>query len=355
MRRAPRHLSHFQQIGDDCTMKKLNLGILDQSQIGEGRTAHDALRETTELAQTAEKLGYGRFWMSEHHASLALAHSSPEIMIAHVAAATVSIRVGSGGVMLPHYSAYKVAENFRLLEALHPGRIDLGLGRAPGGMPLATRALNEGKTYHYDHYPEQVSDLIDYFHGPLGSDHRFAGLQASPPVETMPEMWLLGSSGESAKFAARLGTAYGFAQFFGAPGGEEAVRHYKAHFRPSRILDEPHALIAVLAICAETEAEANELATSTDLFFLRLERGLELNNLPSVRTALDYPYTEYDLERIKLARQRRIVGTPKQVADALREHAERYAADELLIVSPIHDPEARRRSYALIAEACGLV
>src|SRR5690606_3468718 len=177
--------------------------------------------------------------------------------------ATTSIRVGSGGVMLPHYSAYKVAENFRLLEALHPGRIDLGLGRAPGGMPLATRALNEGKTYHYDHYPEQVSDLIDYFHGPLDSDHRFAGLQASPPVSTMPEMWLLGSSDESAKIAARLGTSYGFAQFFGAPGGEEAVRHYKAHFRPSRLAPEPHALIAVLAVCAETEAEANELAMST--------------------------------------------------------------------------------------------
>ena len=336
-------------------MAKLTLGILDQSHIGEGRTPQDALRETTRLAQQAEKLGYGRYWMSEHHASPALAHSSPEIMIAHVAAATSSIRVGSGGVMLPHYSAYKVAENFRLLETLHPGRVDLGLGRAPGGMPLATRALNEGKTYHYDHYPEQVADLIDYFHGPLDAAHRFAGLQASPPASTMPELWLLGSSDESAKIAARLGASYGFAQFFGAPGGEEAVRHYKASFRPSRLADKPRALIAVLAVCAHTEAEANELAMSTDLFFLRLEKGLELASLPSVRTALDYPYTEFDLERIRLARQRRIVGTPAQVAASLAAHAERYDADELLIVSPIHDPEARRRSYRLIAEACGIV
>lgn len=331
----------------------LKLGILDQSQIGEGRTAADALHETTRLAQEAEKLGYGRFWMSEHHGNRALAHSSPEILIAHVAAATRSIRVGSGGVMLPHYSAYKVAENFRLLEALHPGRIDLGLGRAPGGYPLATRALNEGKTYHYGQYPEQISDLIDYFHDTT-ADHRFAGLFAAPSVASSPDIWLLGSSDESARIAAQLGTAYGFAQFFGTPGGAAAIRDYRARFKPQRLGDKPRALAAVLAICADSEEEANELALSTDLFFLRLEKGLELPFFPSVQTAKDFPYTEYDLESLKRGRQRRIVGTPDRVREALEMLAEEFDADELLVVSPIHDFEKRIASYRLIAEACGL-
>lgn len=331
----------------------LKLGILDQSQIGEGKTASEALSETTRLAVEAEKMGYYRFWMSEHHGSRSLAHSSPEILIAHVAAATRTIRVGSGGVMLPHYSAYKVAENFRLLEALHPGRIDLGLGRAPGGRPLSTRALHEGKTYHYDQYPQQVLDLIDYFQETT-EDHRFAGLLASPSIDTHPEIWLLGSSDESARIAAMLGTAYGFAQFFGTPGGAEAIRWYKEHFRPQRLDEEPRALAAVLAICAETEEEADELALSTDLYFLGIERGTELPWFPSVETAKQYPYTELDRELIQRARQRRIVGTPERVRESLLQLADEYAADELLIVSPIHHFEKRIASYRLIAEAFDL-
>ncbi|PZD96176.1 LLM class flavin-dependent oxidoreductase [Paenibacillus sambharensis] len=330
------------------------LGVLDQSQVGEGRTASDALKETTRLAQEADKLGFSRYWVSEHHASRSLAHSSPEVLIAHLASATSRIRLGSGGVMLPHYSAYKVAENFRLLEALHPGRIDVGLGRAPGGMPIATRALQEGKYMHIDEYPQQITDMIGYLHDSLGPDHRFAGLHASPAIDTAPEMWLLGSSGESAKIAARLGLSFGFAQFFGTPGGEEAVRYYKDNFRPSPLNEKPYALAAVLAVCADTEEEANRLATSTDLFFLRLEQGLELSFFPSVETAHDYPYTEYDLQRIRMGRHRRIVGNPDQVKARLEELAEQYQADELLIVSPIHNFAARLHSYRLIAEAMKL-
>ena len=331
----------------------IKLGILDQSQIGEGKTASDALRETTLLAVEAEKMGYARFWMSEHHGSRSLAHSSPEILIAHVAAATRAIRVGSGGVMLPHYSAYKVAENFRLLEALHPGRIDLGLGRAPGGAPLSTRALHEGRTYRYDQYPQQVLDLIDYFQETT-TEHRFPGLLASPSIKTHPEIWLLGSSDESARIAAHLGTYYGFAQFFGTPGGPEAIRWYKEHFRTQRLGSEPRALAAVLAICAETEEEANELALSTELYFLGIERGFELPWLPSVETAKNWPYTELDRELIRRARSRRVVGTPGQVREGLERIAKEYEADELLIVSPIHEFAKRIASYRLIAEAFGL-
>ncbi|HZG54881.1 LLM class flavin-dependent oxidoreductase [Paenibacillus sp.] len=330
------------------------LSVLDQSHIAEGRTASDALAETTRLAQAADRLGYERYWVSEHHGMRTLAHSSPEVLLAHLGAHTERIRLGSGGVMLPHYSSYKVAENFRLLEALHPGRIDVGLGRAPGGMPLASRALQEDKRVEIDRYPEQVEDLLGYLHDALPPDHRFARLLASPSLPTAPDVWLLGSSDESARIAARQGLAYGFAQFFGVAEGERAMRIYRESFRPSPYNDAPRSLIAVLAICGDTEEEANRLALSTDLFFLRLELGLELTELPSVATAEDYPYTEYDLQRIRFARQRRFVGTPDRVKADLLAAGERFGTDEFMIVSPIHDPAARIRSYELLADAFGL-
>jgi len=256
--------------------------------------------------------------------------------------------------MLPHYSPYKVAENFRLLEALHPGRIDVGLGRAPGGMPIASRALQEGKVVDIDRYPVQVADLIGYLHDELPEGHPFARLKAAPVIDTAPDVWLLGSSDESARIAARMGLAYGFAQFFGVTEGERAMRIYREEFRPSGRNDAPRSLAAVLVVCAETEEEANRLAMSTDLFFLRLELGLELHNLPSVDTAIDYPYTEYDLYRIRLGRERRFVGTPEKVKAALLEAGERYRTDEFMVVSPIHDPKARVRSYELLAGAFGI-
>jgi luciferase family oxidoreductase group 1 len=332
----------------------MKLSVLDQTHIAEHRTPAEALRETTALAQEADRLGYTRYWFSEHHASLALAHSSPEILIAHVAAATKRIRLGSGGVMLPHYSAYKVAENFRLLEALHPGRIDVGLGRAPGGMPLATRALQEHKYMEIDRYPQQVRDLMGYLTDSMPEDHPFASLKASPIIPTAPEVWLLGSSDESARIAASLGTGYGFAQFFGVTSGDIAMREYRESFQPSALLDKPYSLAAVLVICAETEEEANRLATSTDLFFLSLESGRLLPHLPSVETAMDYPYTELDLSRIRFSRQRIIVGTPDQVKTRMLAMQERFQADELMVVSPIHSFDARIRSYQLLAEAFGL-
>ncbi|GIQ67778.1 LLM class flavin-dependent oxidoreductase [Xylanibacillus composti] len=332
----------------------MRLGVLDQSQIAEGRTAIDALNETTKLAQVTEQLGFSRFWVSEHHASESLAHSSPEVLLAHLGAHTTSIRLGSGGVMLPHYSAYKVAENFKLLEALQPGRIDLGLGRAPGGMPIATRALQENKYVNIEQYPQQVLDILHYLHNTLPEEHRFAGLHTSPSIPSAPDVWLLGSSDESAKLAARLGLPFAFAQFFGVTGGQSAMRYYREHYQPSALYPKPQAMAAVLAICADTEEEANRLAWSTDLFFLRLEKGLELSYFPSVQTAEDYPYTEYDLMRIQQTRQRRIIGTPEQVKEALLAIQEAFQTDELLIVSPIHDFQARLHSYKRIAEACQL-
>lgn len=330
------------------------LSILDQSQIAEGRTASDALRETTELAKEADRLGYHRYWVAEHHASHALASSSPEVLIAHLAANTRRIKVGSGGVMLSHYSAYKVAENFRVLEALHPSRIDVGLGRAPGGMPISTRALQEGKISHIDNYPQQVADLIGYLNDALPEKHRFKGLTASPSISTAPELWLLGSSFGSAAIAAEIGAAYGYAQFFGVPDSEVSVQHYKERFKPSALNDAPKLLAAVYVVCADTEEEARRLASSTELFFLSIESGRLLDRFPSVETAEAYPYSDYDRMRIEAGSHRRIVGTPDQVKRRLEEMSERLGIDEMMIVTVTHDFEARLRSYRLVAEAFGL-
>jgi luciferase family oxidoreductase group 1 len=332
----------------------MKLSVLEHGHINEGRTVQDTLQETVTLAKHADELGFFRFWMSEHHGSGALSFSSPEVMIAHVASHTDRIRVGSGGVMLPHYSAYKVAENFRLLEALHPGRIDLGIGRAPGGMPIASRALNEGKSSNVQFFPQQIADLGGYFHEQLPEDHRFASLVAGPSVPTVPEVWLLGSSSEGARIAAAQGTAYAFAQFFGTPGGEEAMKHYRRHFKPSILNDKPHSMIAVSAFCAETEEAAAELARSNELFFLRLGRGLEQNSFPSLETVNNYPFTAMEMEQIRQRRSFSIVGTPDQVKDKITAMAERYEADEVIIASAIHSFQDRLRSFSLIAEAFNL-
>jgi luciferase family oxidoreductase group 1 len=328
----------------------MKLSVLDHSHVNEGRTVKDALIETVALAQEAERLGYTRFWVSEHHGSAALASSSPEILIAHLAANTERIRVGSGGVMLPHYSAYKVAENFKLLEALHPDRIDVGLGRAPGGMPIATRALQEHKRVDIDLYPQQVADLNNYLHDLNPTNHRFAGLRAFPETETIPELWLLGSSDGSARIAALQGTAYAFAQFFGA-AGDEVLQHYFAYFRPSAYNSKPKALAAVMVICSDTEEEARQLAKSNELFFLKLLSGQELGYLPSVKTATEYPYSAMEMQMIEQMRSRRFIGTPLQVKEELKRYADRLHLDELMIVSHIHDFDKRLQSYRYVAEA----
>ncbi|WP_028551391.1 LLM class flavin-dependent oxidoreductase [Paenibacillus sp. UNC451MF] len=335
--------------------KLVRLSVLDQSPIAEGSSASEALALTVRLAQETEKLGYYRFWVSEHHFTMSLAGSSPEVLISHLAARTSTMRIGSGGVMLPHYSAYKVAENFRLLEALYPGRIDLGIGRAPGGMPLSTRALQEGKASALDKYPEQIKDLIDYLHDSLPDTHAYAGLRATPVVDTSPELWLLGSSGESARLAAQYGAGFAFAQFINGYGGADEMRGYQRQFQPSVLGDKPKSLLAVFVICAETEEEANKTASSLDLRLLLFEKGRSsVIGTPSVEKAQRYPYTPYDLNRIEDNRKRMIVGTPEQVKAKLLLLAEQYRSEELMIVTITYDFEARLRSYRLLAEAFDL-
>src|SRR5262249_35753712 len=238
----------------------LRLGGLDQSPVRSGGSVSDAIHETLELAELCDRLGYHRYWLAEHHSTPGLAGSSPEVLIGQVAARTSRLRVGSGGVMLQHYSALKVAESFRVLETLFPGRIDLGIGRAPGSDQLTARALrDDGRP---DYFPQQISDLMGFLHGTLPPRHVYAPRLAMPTGPTAPEMWLLGSSDASAAVAAHFGTGFSFAHFINQDGGADVTRAYRRQFRPSQWLDTPRSSVAVFVVCADTEAEAQRLAES---------------------------------------------------------------------------------------------
>jgi luciferase family oxidoreductase group 1 len=326
------------------------LSVLDQSPVRSGGTAADAIQETLELAQVADRLGYHRYWLAEHHSTGGLAGSSPEILIGQVAARTSQIRVGAGGVMLQHYSPLKVAENFRLLETLYPGRIDLGIGRAPGSDQRTTAALAQGPGLRgLEHFGEQIADLIGYLHDSLPASHRFRGVRAMPSGPGAPELWLLGSSDGSAAYAAHFGTAFSFAHFINSHGGAAITRAYAREFRPPAQLAASQASVAVFALCADTDAEARRLAQSRDLFVVRLYTGRP-GPYPSVEEAETHPYTERELAIVRHARERTIAGAPEQVRDRLLALGAEYAVEEFVIVSITHDFKARLRSYQLLAE-----
>jgi luciferase family oxidoreductase group 1 len=326
------------------------LGVLDQSPVRSGGTPSDAIHETLELAQVTERLGYHRYWLAEHHSTPGLAGSCPEVLIGQVAARTARMRVGAGGIMLSHYSPLKVAEHFRMLETLFPGRIDLGIGRAPGSDHVTARALAYGRGLGVEHFPQQIDDLLGFLGDGRSPEHPFAGVTAMPAGPGAPEVWLLGSSDESAHLAAHFGTAFAFAHFIAGEGGPEAAYAYREHFRPSRWCQTPRVSVAVFVVCADTEAEAIELAKSRELFVVRLRTG-RAGPYPSVEEAAAYAYTPRELAIVEDARRRSIAGAPGQVRAALLELAADHTADELVVVTITHDPKARRRSYELLAQA----
>ncbi len=330
------------------------LSVLDQSPIRSGGTAAEAVRETLELAQLADRLGYHRYWLAEHHNSRGLAGSTPEVLIGQVAARTRGLRVGAGGVMLSHYSPLKVAENFRMLETLYPGRIDLGIGRAPGTDQHTARALAHGPgALGIEHFPDQVADLLAFLHNRVEPGHRFAGIRAMPEGPGAPEVWLLGSSDQSAACAAYFGTAFSFAHFINDDGGAEVTRAYIQQFRPAPHLAAPRASIAVFVVCADTEAEAQRLARSRDLFLLWLYTG-RTGAYPSVEEAEAYHYTARERAIVETNRRRTIAGAPEQVKARLLELGAHYGVDEFVIVTITHDFKARLHSYELLAQVFGL-
>jgi luciferase family oxidoreductase group 1 len=326
----------------------LHLSILDQSPIISGHTPARAVQETVKLAQAAEALGYQRYWLAEHHAVAALADPCPEILLTRVASATERIRVGTGGVLLPYYSALKVAEVFRMLEALFPGRIDLGLGRAPGGDMLTAQALSNGQYSAADRFAEQVQDLVGFLDDALPADHAFGRVKAMPAGRAAPPIWLLGSSDYSGALAAALGLRFAFAHFISAQGGDAVTRAYKARFQASPREAAPHAVVCVFVICAETSAEAEKLAACVDLRRLHMAQGLN-TPIPTLEEARAQRYSERELAYIRSQRARAVIGDPRQVRQRLLELREQFDADELMILTITGDYASRLRSYELLA------
>ena len=329
------------------------LGVLDQSPIISGHTPAEAVAQTVRLAEAAERLGYSRYWLAEHHAIAALADPCPEILAAHVAAATSRIRVGTGGVLLPYYSALKIAEQFRMLEALFPGRIDLGIGRAPGGDRLTAQAVARGPYAFADDFPEQVRDLVGFLDASLPPEHPFAPVKAMPAGATSPEVWLLGSSDYSGALAADLGLRFAFAHFISARGGDAVTRAYRENFRPSARDAAPRALVCVFVICAETAAEAERLAGSIDLRRLHMALGVD-SPVPTAEEAAAHRYSDRERAFVLSQRERLVHGAPDEVRDKLLALTERFAADELMVITITGEYASRLRSYELLASAFGL-
>jgi luciferase family oxidoreductase group 1 len=320
--------------------------VLDLSPVAAGTTSGQALRQTTELARRTEELGYRRFWVAEHHNMPAIASSAPAVLIAHLAAATTTIRVGSGGVMLPNHAPLVVAEQFGTLEALHPGRIDLGIGRAPGTDQLTALALRrtmEGLSA--EAFPQELMDLIEFFTG----ENPSARITATPGQGDMPAIWLLGSSGFSAQLAGMLGLPFSFAHHFSAANTVPALALYREHFRPSRWGQRPQAMVAVSAICADTDERAQWLAGPAALSFLQLRAGAP-QPLASPEDAAAYPYTESDRAFARQRTDGQAIGSPETVRRELAGLLARTGADELMLTTMVYDIEDRIRSFELIAE-----
>src|SRR4051812_10716004 len=335
----------------------VRLSVLDQSTIVSGRSPDASIRESIALAQHCEALGYARYWCAEHHNSDSQAGTAPEILIAAIAATTLRIRVGSAGIMLPHYSALKVAEQFRVLDAIAPGRIDLGLGRAPGSDGRTAFALNPRANEAADNFPNQVMDLVGWLGDGLPEGHTFRDVVAMPAIPTRPQAWMLGSSDYGAQVAAYFGLPYCFAHFISDHGSEQVMQLYREQFQPHPDqpgrLAAPHAAIAVFALTAETEAEAWRLYQSRELWRLYRDAG-RFPPLPSVEEAESYPYAPHERAHLDRIRAKAIVGAPEQVKPKLEAIAAAHGAAEVAVLSPCHDPAARQRSYRLLAEAFGL-
>ena len=334
--------------------KKIRLSVLDQSPIRKGVGAEQAVQETIALAKYTDQLGYTRFWVSEHHNTGALAGSTPEVLLAYLGSQTKNIRIGSGGVMMPNHSTLKVAENFRMLEALFPGRVDLGMGRAPGTDRLTASVLNPSNEFREQDFIEQLYDLNNYFHdrGELGTPQ--AKIRAIPQVKSVPAMWLLSSSGQSGLFAAHFGMGLAFAHFINPNGGPEAVAAYREKFQPSEELTTAQVSVALFVFCSEDEEKIKQHQAMMDYRFTQFEKGGGTTPI-GFEDIKDVTYTAYEQERIIVNRKRVITGTPGQIKERLTAFAENYNVDELIVATIAEDFDDRLISYKHLARQFRLV
>ena len=323
------------------------LSVLDLAPVGTGSSPSQALKNSVELARLAERLGYVRYWFAEHHGMPGIASSAPEILIEHIASKTERIRVGSGGIMLPNHVPLRIAEAFHTLQALHPGRIDLGIGRAPGADPTVARAM---RPFDAEQFPQQLAEVIALSRGDMPDDHPFRKVRVVPGGVTLPPIWLLGSSGASARFAGSLGVGYAFARHFSPAPPEPAMLAYREAFRPSTQFPTPHAILGVSVIAADTDERADFLASSTDLSWVRFQRG-EFEVIPSPEEATAYPYAAHERAIAQMNRARHFIGTPDRVVKQIRELVASTQADEVMVTSMIHSHAERLHTYELLASA----
>jgi luciferase family oxidoreductase group 1 len=331
----------------------MKISILDQTHLLEGRSAEDGLQETVELAQYLDEIGYHRYWLSEHHSTEALAGSSPEILASYLLAKTNRIKLGSGGVMLPHYSSYKVAENFKVMGGLAPGRVDLGVGRAPGGHQLSTIALQSERTRHgnVDRFPQQVDEVLEYLEDELPETHPLQGLEASPAIKEKPPLWILGTSNTSAYLAAGKGLPYSFAHFINnQPGGmKEAIEYYVRNFKPSKYLDKPKVMVSMKIIVADTDEEAERIAQTSLRVDYYLRRG-QITRLIDPDKAFSNDLSSMDKMEINNYKRNYIIGSKETVAETLKQLSETLPIDEIMAVAQIYDLEDRKKSFKLLKE-----
>ena len=331
------------------------LSVLDLSPVGRGSSPAQALRNSIDLARRVEALGYRRHWVAEHHNMPGIASSSPAVLLAHLADATTTLRVGSGGVMLPNHSPLTVAEQFGTLEALHPGRVDLGIGRAPGTDPTTARALRRADgPPGADDFPDQLGQLLAYFSGGFPEGHPFARITAVPGLGYRPDVWLLGSSTYSAHAAGVLGFPFSFAYHFAPAALDDALATYRAAFRPSDTLAAPYVMLGVTVVCAATDDEARRLAAPGALAFLRLRQGRP-DVYPTPEEAAEYTFTPHEREAVRAWTSSHVIGRPATVGAELEALVTRTQADELMVTTVVHPHEARLESYRLLAtEVAGL-
>ena len=331
----------------------LRLSILDQSAAAVGRGQDATIRQTLDLAQKAEAWGYDRFWVSEHHSHPSIVGTAPEVLMAAIAARTQRIRIGSAGVMLPHYAPLKVAEQFRVLDALAPGRIDLGVGRAPGSDGRTAQLLNPDRSAS-ERFPQQVMEMQAWVSGRnLPPSHPGHNVFAYPQSDTVPTVWMLGSSDYGAQLAAHLGLPYAFAYFItDGQGADEALQIYRETFRPSAGLAKPHAALCVWALAADTDEEALHLFESRARWKMDRNLGRIGALLPPEQAARDYsPAEQFALERL---REGALIGSAATVGRKLRQLAARLEVQELVVITWTHDPAAQMHSYKLLAQEFGL-
>ncbi|MFM9280432.1 LLM class flavin-dependent oxidoreductase [Paenibacillus jiagnxiensis] len=332
----------------------MKVSVLDQTVLRDQESPEEAFLQTVETAVHADSLGYERYWVSEHHSTDALGGSSPEVLISFLAARTRRIRVGSGGVMLPHYSPYKVAENFRVLGALAPGRIDLGVGRAPGGVPLSTKALQDLQLRDPDTFSDQLRQLQEYLKDILPVKHPLHGLMTTPRISVKPQLWMLGTSPSSARLAGTAGLPYAFA-FFSETQQQKALlsfQRYRDTFRPSDVIEQPYSMLAIRIIAADTDEEAEEAAVGSLRFSLMLNKGriVRLADPQSARAALEN-LSAGELEELERIRSIYVIGSPSTIRRKIRELQQSYRFDELMALSLIYDFQQRKRSLELLKEA----